>query len=112
MTKTSIFNQSTAAAIAAVRLSLGAADAAGLRAGKKFYSDDPIWSMPRPTPVVNPARRPLSDYYDFFDNTLFTPGERVARKGTFLPSQGINTVDEAPDSAWYTNRHATRRMTT
>src|SRR5204863_2068962 len=29
----------------------------------------------------------------------------------FLPSQGINTVDEAPDSAWYTNRHASHRMT-
>src|SRR5262249_3370970 len=31
--------------------------------------------------------------------------------GITLPSQGINTVDEVPDSAWYTNRHASRRMT-
>ena len=53
MTKNSIFNQSTAAAIAATLLSLGTASSATLRPGKKFYSDDPIWTMPRPTPVVN-----------------------------------------------------------
>jgi hypothetical protein len=77
---------------------------------KKFYSDDPIWSMPKPTPVANAHRRSLSEYYDFFSNSLFKPGERAAHKGMFLPSQGINTVDEVPDSAWYTNRHASRRM--
>ena len=68
--------------------------------------------MPRPTPVINATPRPLSDYYDFFGNTLFSPGEHVVRKGMFLPSQGINTVDEVPDSAWYTNRHASRRAQT
>src|SRR5262249_23541179 len=30
--------------------------------------------------------------------------------GEYLPSQGINTVDEVPDSTWYTNRHARHRM--
>jgi hypothetical protein len=111
MQKNLIMNRSTAAAVAAALLSLVTAEAAGLRVGKKFYSDDPIWSMPRPTPVVKAAPRPLSDFYDFFDNTLFAPGEHAPRKGMFLPSQAINTVDEVPDSAWHTNRHAGRRMT-
>ena len=30
------------------------------------------------------------------------PGERASHKGTYLPSQGINTVDEVPDSNWFT----------
>jgi hypothetical protein len=82
---------------------------ADLKTRQKFYSDDPVWSMPRPVAVDKVTYRPLSDYYDFFENSLSHPGER-ASKGTFLPSQGINTMDEAPDSAWYTNRHASRRM--
>ena len=65
--------------------------------------------MPKPVPANNVAKRSLSEYYDFFSNTLFTVGEKAPRKGAYLPSQGINTVDEVPDSAWYTNRHATRR---
>ena len=66
--------------------------------------------MPRPVPVVNAASRKLSEYYDFLENTFFPPGERAPHTGIFLPSQAINTVDEVPDSAWYTNRHASRAM--
>src|SRR5579872_3758863 len=99
-----------ATAITAGALALGTLGAATLQAGKKFYSDDPIWAMPRPAAVKNAPRRVLSEYYDFFDNTLFVPGERAPHNGVFLPSQAINTVDEVPDSAWYTNRHALRAM--
>ena len=42
---------------------------------KKFYTDDPLWSMPRPAAARNVTPRKLSEYYDFFENTLFTPGE-------------------------------------
>ena len=78
---------------------------------KKFYADDPVWTMPQPAAVRNAHNRQLSEYYDFFENTLFEPGDRAPRKGMSLPSLGINTVDEVPDSAWYTNRHAGRRLT-
>jgi hypothetical protein len=97
--------------MAAGMMAAGALGAdAGSAAGRKFYSDDPIWKMPKPVAVTNPAKRSLSEYYDFFENTLFSPGERPKVKGLYLPSQGINTVDEAPDSAWYSNRHAMNRM--
>ena len=96
--------------ITAGALALGTLGAAGLKTRQKFYSDDPVWAMPHPVAVEKATYRPLSDYYDFLANSLSSPGER-APKGAFLPSQGINTVDEAPDSAWYTNRHASRRMT-
>ena len=97
--------------IAAGALALGTLGAAELKTSQKFYGDDPVWVMPKPEAVVNAKSRKLSEYYDFFENTLFSPGDRPLKKGEFLPSQGINTVDEVPDSAWYTNRHATHRMT-
>jgi len=96
--------------ISASLLSLGGIAAAAVKAKQKFYLDDPIWSTPRPVPVNNAAARKLSDYYDFFNNTFFPSGERAPHKGEYLPSEAINTVDEVPDSAWYTNRHASRTM--
>jgi hypothetical protein len=109
---TNSFSIRLTAAVAAgvMAMSAAGAEAAGGAGWKKFYSDDPIWAMPKPVAVTNPARRSLSEYYDFFENTLFSPGERAHKKGAPLPSQGINTVDEVPDNAWYTNRHASRRM--
>jgi hypothetical protein len=99
------------AAMAAGMMAAGAVAAEpGAGAPRKFYSDDPVWAMPKPVAVTYAAKRSLSEYYDFFENSLFTPGERPKAKGQFLPSQGINTVDEVPNSAWYTNRHSTRRM--
>ena len=102
--------QSITAVISAGLLSLSSLGAANLTTKKKFYSDDPVWSTPQPAPVVHAASRKLSEYYDFLSNTLFPAGERVPHTGIALPSQGINTVDEAPDSAWYTNRHVSRTM--
>jgi hypothetical protein len=61
-------------------------------------------------PAVNVNRRKLEDYYDFLENTFFPAGERARRNGQSLPSQGVNTIDEVPDCAWYTNRHASKRM--
>jgi hypothetical protein len=95
--------------IAAGALALGTLGAVEVKNTPKFYSDDPVMTMPKPVAATGVKPRQLSEYYDFFQNSLFTPGER-GRSGHFLPSQGINTVDEVPDSAWYTSRHASRRM--
>ena len=95
--------------IAAALFVFGSLRAESLNANKKFYADDPIWSSPKPAPA-HTATRKLNEYYDFFSNTFFPAGERALRTGIFLPSQAVNTLDEAPDSAWYTNRHAAQRM--
>jgi hypothetical protein len=108
---TARFNKPMMAAAATIVIALGVAGGADLASTRKFYSDDPIWSMPRPAPATKVIPRKLSDYYDFFENTFFPPGEHSKHSGVYLPSQGINTVDEAPDSAWYTNRHASQAMT-
>lgn len=99
-----------AAAVSTGLLFLGAIEAATLTAKKKFFSDDPIWVSPRPAPVVSASSRKLSEYYDFFANTFFSVGDRAPHPGVYLPSEAINTVDEVPDSAWYTNRHASHTM--
>lgn len=103
-----MFRTITLSSIAALFMSH--APGASLESGRKFYGDDPLWKNPSPAPVTQAAPRKLSDYYDFFQNTLFHPGEQVRHAGQWLPSQGVNTVDEVPDSAWFTNRHAMRRM--
>jgi hypothetical protein len=102
--------KSTAALTAAAVLALASAGAETLGAKKKFYSDDPMWQTPRPVAVTSASARKLSEYYDFLNNTFFPSGERARHTGIFLPSLAINTVDEVPDSAWYTNRHAMRNM--
>lgn len=77
---------------------------------KKFYQDDPIQKMPRPRNVEKVLSRKLADYYDFFQNTFFKPGER-STKTKLIPAQEVNTLGEVPDSNWYTNRHYQNPMT-
>lgn len=95
----------------AVVLAAGAFAASSFEGQPKFYGDDPLWQTPPPVPVTTIKSRKLSDYYDFFEYTLFHPGDWAPKSAEPVPSQGINTVDEVPDSAWYTNRHARHPMT-
>src|SRR5690349_10426848 len=77
----------------------------------RFYPDDPLWKEPAPRAVRQVATRQVDDLYDFLENSYATPSRyRKAVKGGPHPSADVNTVGEVPDSAWYTNRHAYRRM--
>jgi len=82
-------------------LVLAAAPAAD---GPRFYPDDPISRVPKPAPVKQVATYEPDDLFDF--------GYQSVRPKSTAPSpaKGVNTLGEVPDSAWYTNRHATRRM--
>ncbi len=80
-------------------------------AGQKFYPDDPLLREPPPINVGKPVSREINDYYDFFQNTFFTPDKKEIRHHTAGPSQAVNTLDEVPDSAWFTNRIGSRPMT-
>ena len=102
-------NHFLAAVLAAAVSTPGTLRAEGSTSTRRFYPDDPIWTSPKPAPA-RIASRKLNEYYDFLSNTFFPPGERSPHTGIFLPSQAVNTVDEVPDSAWYTNRHAARRL--
>src|SRR5215210_2940308 len=75
-----------------------------------FYPDDPLWKEPPPLSVGKVAPQRLDNLIDFYKNTFHEKGERH-RSGHVIASAGVNTLGEAPDSSWYTNRHRSRRMT-
>ncbi|MBN1566644.1 MAG: hypothetical protein JXA73_02280 [Acidobacteria bacterium] len=77
---------------------------------RKFYDDDPLFREPQPRAVSNPAVRKLSDYFDILKHTLNTPGEKQ-RKGHLIAAQGINTLGDPMEGAWWEKRHYWRRMT-
>lgn len=78
---------------------------------KKFYPDDPLWREPAPLPVHGVSTRTVDQIYDFLSNSYLTPRRegRIARRAP-RPALDVNTLGEVPDSSWYTNRHALRRM--
>lgn len=71
----------------------------------RFYPDDPVWATPDPLPVGEVNNRGINPLYDF----LWQSGKPDPRPPE--PALGVNTLGEVPDSAWFTNRHARRRMT-
>lgn len=83
---------------------------AGASGAGKFYPDDPLERTPKPRHAAKVKPRKLSDFYDFFQNVLSPAGEHHT-KDKVIPAQGVNTLDEAMDSDWYTRRHYWKRMT-
>ena len=84
---------------AAVCLGLAAAGT-GRAAAPKFFPDDPIqadndraFDAGAATPIDG------SNAYDFAEHTFLKPGDRRD-----VLAVNINTVDEVPDSSWFTNR--------
>jgi hypothetical protein len=69
-------------------------------AGPQFYADDPIL-VDHDTVLDASAVVPIEDTngYDFLVNTFVKPGDRRD-----VRAANINTIDEVPDSSWFTNR--------
>jgi len=74
--------------------------AAGRSAAPRFYPDDPVWhdddrafDASKAVPIEDP------NGYDFVVNTFSSPGERRD-----VRALNVNTIDEVPDSSWFTNR--------
>lgn len=65
-----------------------------------FFPDDPI-AIDDDRAADAGGAKPIesSDYYDFIENTFFTPGEELNAKAA-----NVNTIDEVPDSSWFSNR--------
>lgn len=77
---------------------------------QKFYDDDPLLREPPPRDAGALGNRKLSDLYDLFRHSLAPPGERsLAAKP--IPAQGVNTLGDPMEGAWWERRHYYRRMT-
>jgi hypothetical protein len=86
------------AAIAAIALS--AAVSAGEQRGPRFRPDDPLMvDDDRAISVGDLEDREDSDIYDFLRDSFLGAGSTDD-----IPALNVNTLDEVPDSSWFTNR--------
>ena len=74
----------------------------GRAAAPRFYSDDPISRDPESQDASKVQPLKVSDQYDLVENSFLGAGEHAdVRAGN------VNTIDEVPDSSWFTNRVGT-----
>jgi hypothetical protein len=83
---------------AAAALTIISADVSGQR--PKFYSDDPVTRVPDSQDASGVLARPVNLVYDEFRNLFGNPGDPEMNRRAL----NVNTIDEVPDSSWFTNR--------
>ncbi|MBI4476082.1 MAG: hypothetical protein HY654_02855, partial [Acidobacteria bacterium] len=73
--------------------------------GLRFYPDDPIAVYPEPGDASDINEREASEGWDYVENNWLKP---------WVPgnvrAMNLNTVDEVPDSSWFTNRIGARAL--
>jgi hypothetical protein len=94
------------AAIAALVIAIPGLAAVSTQA-PKFYDDDPIAREPEPADASGAKPWKIGLLYDLSYN-LAVVSRHVA---SGLRAQNINTIDEVPDSSWFTNRIGTTALT-
>jgi hypothetical protein len=95
-------------AVASVAIGVSLLLLSARAAGPRFYKDDPLVADNDTAFDASGAKpRDLSEGYDFLVNQFGEPGDRQQRRAV-----NINTLDEVPDSSWFTNRIGQRPMST
>ena len=89
----------------AVGLALAATFAATAE-GPKFYPDDPISRIVDSQDASGVQGREIDLIYDTLENSFAWPGDSTPN----VRAQNVNTVDEVPDSNWFTNRLGAREV--
>lgn len=87
-------------AAAAVTTTIGSA------AAKRFFDDDPIWVEKSTQDASAIKSTELNLFIDLTSNIL--TGGAIAQPGR---AKNVNTVDEVPNSSWFTNRIGTLPLT-
>jgi hypothetical protein len=97
--------RSRSLAFAVVAAALWCVSSSGRAAAPRFYPDDPIARDPetQDASAAQPTR--LSDAYDLMENSFLGAGEKEPKRAI-----NINTIDEVPDSSWFTNRAGARAL--
>jgi hypothetical protein len=73
----------------------------------RFYRDDPIAREPESRDASKAAPHDIGSLYEMTYNLFVTAGY----KPTGVRAKNINTIDEVPDSSWFTNRIGTVPVT-
>ena len=81
--------------------------AVGHTAEPKFFSDDPLAREPETQDASGAQPWDIDLFYDLSYNLFVTP--RQVPSG--IRAGNVNTIDEVPDSGWFTNRIGSRALT-
>lgn len=73
---------------------------------KKFYDDDPIWVEAETQDASGVQPWDINLIYDLAENLFGEPGDRTLN----VRAQNMNTVDEVPNSSWFTNRLGFKKL--
>ena len=76
-------------------------------AGPKFYPDDPIQREPESRDASGVEPWDIGLMYEISMNLFATPYHKPSNKRAL----NVNTIDEVPDSSWFTNRIGRLKMT-
>jgi hypothetical protein len=68
--------------------------------GRKFYDDDPLQREPETQNASGVASWDIDLVFDLAENLFARPGDPAPN----VRARSINTIDEVPDSSWFTNR--------
>jgi hypothetical protein len=77
----------------------------GAEPGPKFFDDDPLTVEPETQDASKVAPWKIDLFYDLLLNQFARPGLPIG-----VRAQNVNTIDEVPDSSWFTNRIMARPM--
>jgi hypothetical protein len=90
----------------AIALAFGVLSLAGRAASPAFFPDDPLHvDDDRAIDAGKAISISGSNAYDFAENTFLKPGDKKD-----IRAVNVNTIDEVPDSTWFTNRIGRREM--
>ena len=89
--------------LAAVALTLASSRAAA----PKFYPDDPLQREPETQDASRAAAGDVNLFADLLMNLFMKPGDQAPD----VRAGNVNTIDEVPDSSWFTNRIGARTLT-
>ncbi len=73
----------------------------------RFYRDDPITREPESQDASGATPSEIGDLYEMTYNLFVQPRYKPAG----VRAQNVNTIDEVPDSSWFTNRIGTKALT-
>jgi len=71
----------------------------GLASDPRFYPDDPIVRDPETQNASGVQEIDISEGYDFLENSFLDSGDHTDKRAV-----NVSTIDEVPDSSWFTNR--------
>ena len=91
--------------VLAALLTAGALTTSGSATAPKFLNDDPVWQEQDTQDASGLKADEVNLFVDLTYNMIKGVGPARGRAGN------LNTIDEVPDSSWYTNRAGMRTQT-